>query len=207
MTHINNNIVLIKAEDITPYEGSHKSNEAAINMIVESISRYGLTQPISVDKNNVIVAGNSVYKAAVKAGIKEIPCIVLDHLTDDEINQYRIADNKTGGFAKWNEEKLKRELTYLRQPDDLQFAFDENIKNMLGQGFGTEFAPRGTVSSMPIPQRQPTEEEAKAEAKKYLESVEKFRQDIGNVDRQNAPKPVDYIEFVCSKCGKTVRVR
>ena len=121
----------VPIDKITPHEGSHKT-ESSINLLVESIKDFGVNQPITVDKNYVVVTGNGVFKAAKIAGLKTIPCIVLDHLTDEEIKQYRIADDKTSEFATWNEKKLRQELSYLQDPSSVQAYFDEDILGMLG---------------------------------------------------------------------------
>lgn len=210
MDKINDKIVMLPIDSIIPYEGSHKTS-GSISLLIESINKYGITQPISIDKNNVIVTGNGVYKAAKELGYTEVPCIVLDYLSDDEIKQYRIADNKTGEFARWNENKLKKELSYMTSPTDMQFAFDESLLSLIGQD---NFIPTSTST---VPVFDPTgvgskesEEEPVKQTQdfdKALEEVESFRASLRGVEESMEPKPVQYVEYVCSKCGKTVRFR
>lgn len=214
MAKINDDIVMLPIDSITPYEGSHKTS-GSIDLLVESIQKYGITQPISVDKNYVIVTGNGVYKAARQLGYSELPCIVLDYLTDDEIRKYRIADNKTGEFARWNETKLKKELSYMSSPTDMQFAFDESIFSLLGQEVSPKkqdnvpvFDPTG-VGAKDIPEEYSNDdsEEKPYDFDKAMKEVESFRSSLNNVESSMSPKPVQYVEYVCSKCGKTVRFR
>ena len=113
---INDTIIELPIESIIPHDGSHKTDENAVSALIQSIKDFGITQPISIDKNNVIVTGNGVYKAANALGIDKIPCIRVGYLTDEQIQQYRIADDKTSEFATWNEKKLRKELSYLGDP-------------------------------------------------------------------------------------------
>ena len=129
---INDKVIELPIDSIVPHDGSHKTDETAVQAIMQSIKDFGITQPISVDKNNVIVTGNGVYKAAKALGMDKVPCIRIDYLTDEQIKQYRIADDKTSEFATWNEKKLRKELSYLGDPNSIQFAFDESIAGMLG---------------------------------------------------------------------------
>lgn len=75
-----------------------------------SIDEFGFKVPIVIDKNSVIVAGHTRYKAAEKLGLEKVPCIVADDLTPEQIKAYRLADNKTSEFSKWDLEKLDAEL-------------------------------------------------------------------------------------------------
>lgn len=144
---------------------------------------------MSVDRNYVIAKGNGVYRAAIELGMKELPCIVLDYLSDEEINEYRIADNKTSEFASWNEEKLKKELSYLKSPLEMQRYFDEDLNKKLG------------VQS--IGKAKPTEAVRKVET----QAEEKFQEHKKKIEKKEEVKSVDYFEYVCSNCGKKVTVR
>lgn len=191
---IKDKIVFVGIENIKPYEGSHNT-DSVIDMIVESIKNFGIQQPIILDSNNVIVAGNAIYKAASILDIKEIPCIVLDNLTEDEIAQYRIADNKTSEFARWNERKLRQELSYLSSPTELQFCFDEDIKRMIG--LDEAFIPR-------VKEKELTQEQAEQiETKKDLA----FKEQLKVVDKELEAKPREYLEYFCSKCGRKVIIK
>ena len=197
-------IVEMDIDSITPYEGSHKT-ESNINLLIESIKDFGVNQPITIDRNNVVVTGNGVYKAAKAAGLTKIPCIVLDDLSDEEIKQYRIADDKTQEFAQWNEKKLRKELSYLQDPSSMQPYFDQDILGMLG--LNTKPKPVSTlqttqggqvgevVNAMTRP--QPTE----------AQRDQQFKDQIQQIDLDMMVKPAEYIEYTCSKCGKLVKVK
>lgn len=198
---INDKIIELPINSVVPHDGSHKTNEASVQAIIQSIKDFGITQPISVDKNNVIVTGNGVYKAAKTLGFDTVPCICVDYLTDEQIQQYRIADDKTSEFATWNEKKLRKELSYLGDPNSIQFAFDESIVGMLGLNVKPKNQKPPTV---------PTKDETNHTTKKVITEAQKdqkFKQDLKGVEEGIQVKPSEYYEYHCSKCGKLVKVK
>lgn len=104
------NILDLKLSDITPYENNPRNNDEAVEPVLESIKEFGFKVPIIIDKNNVIVAGHTRYKAAKKLKLKSVPCIRADDLTEEQIRAFRLADNKVSEFAKWDNQLLNIEL-------------------------------------------------------------------------------------------------
>ena len=88
------NVQEIKLKDIKPYGKNPRKNDDAVPYVAESIKQFGFKVPIVIDKNNVIVAGHTRYKAAKKLGFLRVPCIIADDLTDEQIKAFRLADNK-----------------------------------------------------------------------------------------------------------------
>lgn len=70
------NVQEIKLKDIKPYGKNPRKNDDAVPYVAESIKQFGFKVPIVIDKNNVIVAGHTRYKAAKKLGFKSVPCII-----------------------------------------------------------------------------------------------------------------------------------
>jgi ParB-like chromosome segregation protein Spo0J len=77
-----------------------------LEQIAASIRRFGFTNPILVDVDKAVIAGHGRVEAAKLLGMAEVPTIRLDHLTEDEIRAYVIADNKLAELAGWDEEVL-----------------------------------------------------------------------------------------------------
>ena len=98
-----------KVKDLIPYEKNPRKNDDAVQYVANSIKEFGFKVPIVVDKNNVIVCGHSRYKASKQLGLEEVPCIVADDLTDEQIKAYRIADNKVSEKSEWDFELLSEE--------------------------------------------------------------------------------------------------
>ena len=114
-----------KINDLKPYEKNPRKNDEAVNFVAESIKQFGFKVPIVIDKNNVIVAGHTRFKAAKKLGISEVPCIVADDLTDEQIKAFRLADNKVAEKAEWDFDLLTVELDDLFEFDMSAFGFIE----------------------------------------------------------------------------------
>lgn len=106
-----------------PYENNPRINDNAVDAVAASIKEFGFKVPIIVDKNNVIVAGHTRLKAAQKLGLEEVPVIVADDLTEEQIKAFRLADNKVSELADWDFSKLEAELSGLEM-DMTQFNFD-----------------------------------------------------------------------------------
>ena len=113
-------------DEIIPYINNPRDNDAAVDAVASSIKNFGFNQPIAIDSNNEIIAGHTRYKAAKKLGIKEVPCVIIDDLTDEEVRAYRLADNKVAEKATWNKELLAEELASLGDMDMTLFGFDES---------------------------------------------------------------------------------
>ena len=128
-------IKLAEISTIKPYENNpRKLSEQAIEKVAMSLKEYGFRQPIVVDKNMVIVAGHTRYRASKKLGLKQVPISVIDNLSEEQINAYRIADNRTAEESEWDNELLKMEIKELEAKDfklDLLGFNDEQLNNIL----------------------------------------------------------------------------
>ena len=112
-------------DELMPYEKNPRKNDAAVDKVTASIQEFGFKVPIVVDKDNVIAAGHTRYKAAKKLGLETVPCIIADDLTEEQINAFRLADNKTAEFAGWDFDMLSEELKGIEDIDMEQFGFDD----------------------------------------------------------------------------------
>lgn len=104
-------------EELIPYEKNPRDNRAALDAIELSIEEYGFTNPILVNEEKVILAGHTRREAAILAGLKKVPYIVVDGLTEAQQKAYRLADNKLSELSIWDEDLLKEELEDLLDED------------------------------------------------------------------------------------------
>lgn len=118
-------IKYIKTEELIPYVNNPRTNDQAVDSVAASIKEFGFKQPIVIDKDKVVVAGHTRLKASKKLGLKEVPCIIADDLTEEQIKAYRLADNKVAESADWDLQKLELELKALEDVDMSQFGFEE----------------------------------------------------------------------------------
>lgn len=115
-------IEYLKVDEVIPYANNPRNNDGeAIERVASSIREYGFKSPIIVDKDNVIVAGHTRYKAAKRLNLDTIPAIKADDLTPAQIKAFRIADNRVSEYATWNNEMLSIELEGLQE---LEFDLD-----------------------------------------------------------------------------------
>lgn len=119
----------VPIDKIKPYENNPRNNKEAVGKVAESIKEFGWKQPIVIDKNGVIIAGHTRYKAAQMLKQSEVPVIRADELTDEQVKAYRLADNKTAGFATWDMDLLELELEGLQALsfDMARFGFEEAV--------------------------------------------------------------------------------
>ena len=127
-------IEIADINSIKPYENNpRKLSEKAIEKVAMSLKEYGFRQPIVVDKDRIIVAGHTRFRASKKLGLKQVPVSIIDNLTPEQINAYRIADNRTAEESEWDNELLKMEIKELEDKDfklDL-LGFNEDQLNDL----------------------------------------------------------------------------
>lgn len=122
----------VSIDKIKPYENNPRNNDDAVDAVANSIKEFGWQQPIVVDNGRVIIAGHTRYKAAKKLGYKEVPIVVADKLTEEQVNAYRLADNKVGELAEWDDAELSEELNKILDINMADFGFkDEPISNVL----------------------------------------------------------------------------
>lgn len=123
-------IIDVKLTDLKPYEKNPRHNEEAVKYVAKSIKQFGFKVPIIIDKNNVIVAGHTRYKAGLELGMETVPCIIADDLTPKQIKAFRLADNKVAEKSYWDFDLLNQELEDLKidfNMSDFGFNFDENL--------------------------------------------------------------------------------
>lgn len=112
-------IIYKKLTELVPYEKNPRKNDDAVKYVQESIREFGFKVPIVIDNNGVIIAGHTRWKAAKNLSLKEVPCIIADDLTEEQVKAFRLADNKVAEFSSWDLDILPDELEEL-----LNFDFD-----------------------------------------------------------------------------------
>lgn len=110
--------------EIRPYENNPRKNDDAVEYVANSIREFGFKQPIVCDMDGTIIAGHTRYKAAKRLGIETVPVVYANDLTPEQVNAYRLADNKVAEAATWDMDKLYEELDGLLDLDMEQFGFD-----------------------------------------------------------------------------------
>ena len=120
------NIVYKSIKELKPYKKNAKKHpKEQVEQIANSIKEFGFTQPVLIDKNNCVVAGHGRILGAKQAGLKEVPTLCLDDLTEEQIKAYRLADNKLNE-SEWDSGLLKESLDEILDLDMEMFGFSDS---------------------------------------------------------------------------------
>lgn len=117
-------VTYMDVDSLIPYANNPRLNDNAVDAVAASIKEFGFKVPIVVDGENVIINGHTRLNAAHKLGLKQVPVIVADDLTPEQVKAFRLADNKTGELAQWDMAKLGIELEGIDDIDMTDFGFD-----------------------------------------------------------------------------------
>ena len=108
-----------------PYTRNPRDTQKAIDKVAASIQAFGFLVPIIIDSDHVIVAGHTRLLAARKLGLAEVPTVMADDLTEDQIRAYRLVDNRVAEMAVWDEPLLADALDFIGDDIDmLEFGFE-----------------------------------------------------------------------------------
>tara|TARA_R100000734_G_C3319128_1_gene114363 strand:- start:7373 stop:7990 length:618 start_codon:yes stop_codon:yes gene_type:complete len=100
--------------DLTLYKGNPRvHSEIQIERLINSLKKFGFTNPVLIDDTGNVIAGHGRIAAAKKIGLDTVPTITLSHLTEDERKAYIIADNQLALNSSWDDDLLKIELEKL----------------------------------------------------------------------------------------------
>lgn len=119
------NIVYRNIKELKPYKKNAKKHpKEQVERIANSIKEFGFTQPVIIDSNNCVVAGHGRILGAKKAGLKQVPTVMLEELTEEQIKAYRLVDNKLNE-SEWDYSLLDEELGILSEDINMDlFGFD-----------------------------------------------------------------------------------
>lgn len=172
-------IVYKKIDDVIPYENNPRKNKNAVDYVAKSIKEFGFKNPIIIDKNNVIVAGHTRVLAAKKLGLKEVPTIMADDLTDEQIKAFRLADNKVAEFTEWDDDLLKLELDDI----DIDMAdFGFNLNDISIEVGSNPLTDEKYTTKVDIPQYEIT---GKEPALNELYDLTKYNELVSKIEKAN----------------------
>ncbi len=141
------NIEQMKVKDLKPYEkNAKKHDKTQIANVAESIKRFGFAQPLVVDKDNVLIIGHCRLLAAKQLKLREVPVVRMDDLTEEEVKQLRLLDNKLNE-SDWDFDLLMDEVGEL---DFDGFDLDWGFKELEESAVVEDEAPEPDMENPPI---------------------------------------------------------
>lgn len=110
---------------IKPFEKNPRRNDDSVDAVANSIKAFGFRAPIIVDRDLVIIAGHTRWKAAKKLQLKTVPVIIAEDMSEEQAQAYRIADNSAGSASTWDDELLQEILADIGTDYDMgDFGLD-----------------------------------------------------------------------------------
>ncbi len=155
-------VITMDLTDIHPYEHNPRHNEEAIESVANSIKNFGFLVPIVIDKDHTIVAGHTRYEAAKRLGLTEAPCIIAEHLTDEQIKAFRLIDNKVSELARWDMDMLADELSALENSgiNFTEFGWTQEEIDCLTEVVADDCLSAGVAASLDKPTQKKVEQRA-----------------------------------------------
>ena len=181
---------------LKPYANNPRDNESAVEPVANSIKEFGFKVPIVATSDGEIINGHTRFKASKLLGLERVPVIIADDLTEEQIKAFRLADNKTGELAEWNEELLAKELKELDFNLE-QFGF-EKLADELDEEEGEKEDPY--TSKITTPTYEPTGEEVSLQ-----DLVDTTKRDDLVRRIQTADIPSDIEEFLKNAAQRHLR--
>lgn len=147
-------IEILGVDQLQEYENNARQHgEIDIAAIKDSIEAFGFNDPIGIwSEDNVIVEGHGRLAAAKELGMTEVPCIRLDHMTDEERRAYALAHNKTAELSKWNFAELNIELAGIKSIDMSKLGFENIESTKAYEEFEQKFVLEKTTDDCYTPQ-------------------------------------------------------
>lgn len=106
---------LVPIVQLIPYINNARTHSPEqITKLRASLREFGFINPVIIDKDKNVIAGHGRIMAAKEEGIEEVPCVLVDYLTEAQKKAYILADNRMAMDAGWDEELLRIEIEALQ---------------------------------------------------------------------------------------------
>lgn len=206
---VSNKIVMKKIGEVKPYVRNPRKNDKTVDLLVKIIPKVGFNVPLVIDKNGIIVKGHSRFKAAIKLGMKEIPCIITE-ADEEAIKLDRIADNRVSEFSEWLSEGLAHELDMITLDiGDLEFNIPtlDDMPTFGDEVFGSEDEGGTEIDEDKLKRYQELLAEQEAQSKKQTQITSQKALDKAAEKLKEPPRQDRYYKFVCEHCGHIMFVK
>lgn len=197
--------------DVTPYDQNPRDNSDAIQSVANSINAFGFLVPVVVDSDGVIAAGHTRYEAAKLLGLIDLPVVQADHLTEEQIDQFRIIDNKVSELARWDMNILSDEISRLADSgvEFKDFGFTEGeldcLTDMVNEdclGVGSEVAGERSTGGRATP-RAPSQARFVLSEFVFFAPIDAYKRWAAEIRNSSDYKEEDIIKELQDRLGIT----
>lgn len=109
---------MVEIDKLIPYVNNARTHsQEQVNKLRGSLREFGFVNPVIIDSDNNVIAGHGRLMAAKEEGLTEVPCVLVDYLTEAQKKAYILADNRYAQDAGWDEEMLRVEIEALEGMD------------------------------------------------------------------------------------------
>ncbi len=132
-------------ERLVPYVDNPRKNDHAVDRMVAVIREFGFRLPVlALSTTGELVDGHLRLKAALAMGLREVPVMLADDMTPEQIRAFRLLVNRSATWASWDEDLLAGEITALIEAgfDVTLTGFDQSeLDKLLRENVATEKDP------------------------------------------------------------------
>ena len=132
---------MVETSKLIPYVNNARTHsQEQVNKLRGSLREFGFINPVIIDSDFNVIAGHGRLMAAKEEGIEEVPCVLVDYLTEAQKKAYILADNRYAQDAGWDEELLRLEIEALEGMDfdvSLTGFDDQEIADLFADGEST----------------------------------------------------------------------
>ena len=132
---------MVETSKLIPYVNNARTHsQEQVNKLRGSLREFGFINPVIIDSDFNVIAGHGRLMAAKEEGIEEVPCVLVDYLTEAQKKAYILADNRYAQDAGWDEELLRLEIEALEGMDfdvSLTGFDDQELADLFADGEST----------------------------------------------------------------------
>ncbi len=205
---VENKIIMKKISEVKPYVRNPRKNDKTVELLCKIIPKVGFNVPLVIDEKGIIVKGHARFSAAIKLGMKEVPCIIT-HADEEAIKADRIADNKISEFSEWVNDELMHEIDMI----DLDFDFSDlgfptaSFSDIpTADEFAEQIEDKVSEEDRQRLYQEFLEKQAKEQAVEIQMTSEKAISSAVQKQMSTASQPPKYYKCVCEKCGHVMFV-
>lgn len=141
MTKHTTEMKMVSISKLIPYVNNARTHsQEQVNKLRGSLREFGFINPVIIDTDYNVIAGHGRLMAAKEEGIEEVPCVLVDYLSEAQKKAYIVADNRYAQDADWDEELLKLEIEALEGMDfdvSLTGFNEDEIADLFADSEGT----------------------------------------------------------------------